>query len=163
MPSHPDQWVRWPTPHADRILEVSQRVLGWLGWLGLLRALHLARAISAGLPARQAAELRAGAALRGLAATTAAQIRSWSVSRVQLNAAAPLGDLPLAVLAVSEQPVGGELLTALQRELAELTENASFEVVQGASHESVISDREHARVVAKTILNVVEATKDRQD
>jgi pimeloyl-ACP methyl ester carboxylesterase len=131
--SHPDQWVRWPTPHADRILEVSQRVLGWLGWLGLLRALHLARAISAGLPARQAAELRAGAALPGLAATTAAQIRSWSVSRVQLNAAAPLGDLPLAVLAVSEQPVGGELLTALQRELAELTENASFEVVQGAA------------------------------
>ena len=161
--SHPDQWVRWPTPHADRILEVSQRVLGWLGWLGLLRALHLARAISAGLPARQAAALRAGAALPGLAATTAAQIRSWSVSRVQLNAAAPLGDLPLAVLAVSEQPVGGELLTALQRELAELTENASFEVVQGGSHESVISDREHARVVAKTILNVVEATKDRQD
>ena len=161
--SHPDQWVRWPTPHADRILEVSQRVLGWLGWLGLLRALHLARAISAGLPARQAAELRAGAALPGLAATTAAQIRSWSVSRVQLNAAAPLGDLPLAVLAVSEQPVGGELLTALQRELAELTENASFEVIQGASHESVISDRAHARVVAKTILTVVEATKDRQD
>ncbi|HET6759678.1 MAG TPA: hypothetical protein VFH20_10415, partial [Propionibacteriaceae bacterium] len=34
--------------------------------------------------------------------------------------AAPLGDLPLAVLAVSEQPVGGELLTALQRELAPL-------------------------------------------
>ena len=161
--SHPDQWVRWPTPHADRILEVSQRVLGWLGWLGLLRALHLARAISAGLPARQAAELRAGAALPGLAATTAAQIRSWSVSRVQLNAAAPLGDLPLAVLAVSEQPVGGELLTALQRELAELTENASFEVIQGASHESVISDRAQARVVAKTILTVVEATKDRQD
>ncbi len=105
--SHPDQWVRWPTPHADRILEVSQRILGWLGWFGLLRALHLARGISAGLPARQAAELRAGAALPGFAATEAAQIRSWSVSREQLKAAAPLGDLPLAVLAVTEQPVGG--------------------------------------------------------
>jgi pimeloyl-ACP methyl ester carboxylesterase len=66
--SHPDQWVRWPTPYAARILEVSQRVLGWLGWFGLLRALHLARGISAGLPARQAAELRAGAALPGLPA-----------------------------------------------------------------------------------------------
>ena len=116
--SHPDQWVRWPTPHADKILEVSQRIFGWLGWFGLLRALNLARGISAGLPARQVAELRAGAALPGFAATEAAQIRSWSVSREQLNAAAPLGDLPLAVLAVSEQPVGGELLTALQRELA---------------------------------------------
>lgn len=159
--SHPDQWVRWPTPHADRILEVSQRILGGFGWFGLLRALHLARGISAGLPARQAAELRAGAALPGFAATEAAQIRSWSVSRQQLNAAAPLGDLPLAVLAVSEQPVGGELLTALQHELAELTENASFEIVQGASHESVVSNREHALVVANTIEAVVQAARDR--
>jgi pimeloyl-ACP methyl ester carboxylesterase len=159
--SHPDQWVRWPTPHADRIIEVSQTVLGWLGWFGLLRALHLARGISAGLPARQAAELRARAALPGCAATEAAQMRCWSVSREQLNAAAPLGELPLAVIGVSEQLVGGELLTALQRELAELTENASFEIVQGATHESLISDREHARVVARTILTVVEAAASR--
>ena len=160
--SHPDQWVRWPTPHADRMIEVSQRVLGWLGWFGLLRALHLARGISAGLPARQAAELRAGAALPGCAATEAAQMRCWSVSREQLNAAAPLGELPLAVIGVSEQPVGGELLTALQRELAELTADASFEIVQGATHESLISDREHARVVADTIQAVVRKARDHE-
>jgi pimeloyl-ACP methyl ester carboxylesterase len=158
--SHPDQWVRWPTPHADQILEVSQRVFGWLAWFGLPRALDLARGISAGLPARQVAELRAGAALPGFAATEAAQIHSWSVSREQLNAAQPLGELPLAVLAVSEQPVGGELLTALQGELAELTESASFKVVHGASHESVISNRDHARIVAKTIESVVQAARD---
>ena len=158
--SHPDQWLRWPTPHADRILEVSQRIFGWLGWLGVLRALNLSRGLTAGLPARQAAELRAGAALPGFAATEAAQIRSWSVSREQLNAAGPLGDLPLAVLAVSEQPLGGELLTALQRELAELTQDSSFEVVQGASHESLISNRENARVVARTIEAVVQAARD---
>jgi pimeloyl-ACP methyl ester carboxylesterase len=158
--SHPDQWVRWPTPHADQILKVSQRIFGWLGWLGVLRALNLSRGITAGLPARQAAELRAGAALPGFAATEAAQMRSWSVSREQLNAAGPLGDLPLAVLGVSEQPLGGELLTALQRELAELTRDSSFEVVQGASHESLISNREHARVVARTIQAVVQAARD---
>jgi pimeloyl-ACP methyl ester carboxylesterase len=161
--SHPDQWVRWPTPQADRILEVSQRIFGWLGWLGVLRALNLSRGITAGLPARQAAELRAGAALPGFAATEAAQIRSWSVSREQLNAAGRLGDLPLAVLTVSEQPLGGELLTALQRELAELTKDASFEVVQGASHESLIANREHARIVAKTIESVVQAARNREE
>jgi hypothetical protein len=160
--SHPDQWVRWPTPHADKILEVTQRVLSWLGWLGLLRALNLSRGISAGLPARQVAELQAGAALPGFAATEAAQMRCWSVSREQLNAAAPLGDLPLSVLGVGEQPVGGELLTALQHELALLTEDASFEIVPGASHESVISDREYARVVARTIQAVVQAARDRE-
>jgi 2-keto-3-deoxy-L-rhamnonate aldolase RhmA len=61
------------------------------------------------------------------------------------------------MLAVSDQPVGGELLTALQHELAELTENASIEVVQGASHESLVSNREHARVVANAIQAVVQA------
>jgi hypothetical protein len=115
------------------------------------------------LPARQAAELRAGAALPGFAATEAAQIRSWSVSREQLNAAGPLGDLPLAVLTVSEQPLGGELLTALQRELAELTKDTSFEVVQGASHESLIAKREHARVVARTIEAVVQAARNSEE
>jgi hypothetical protein len=129
----------------------------------VLRALNLSRGITAGLPARHTAELRAGAALPGFAATEAAQIRSWSVSREQLNAAGPLGDLPLAVLAVSEQPLGGELLTALQRELAELTKDASFEVVQGASHESLIANREHARIVAKTIESVVQAARNREE
>ena len=127
---------------------------------GVLRALNLSRGISAGLPARQVAELRAGAALPGFATTEAAQIHSWSVSREQLNAAQPLGDLPLAVLAVTEQPVGGELLTALQRELAELTENASFQVVPGASHESLISNREYARVVATAIRGVTDRSPE---
>jgi pimeloyl-ACP methyl ester carboxylesterase len=160
--SHPDQWVRWPTPRADQILQASQRLFGWLGWLGVLRALNLSRGISAGLPARQAAELRASAALPGFAATEAAQMRSWSVSREQLNAAAPLGDLPLAVLAVTEQPRGGELLTALEGELAELTKDATFKVVHGASHESLIANREHAQVVAKTIEAVVQAARELQ-
>jgi pimeloyl-ACP methyl ester carboxylesterase len=159
--SHPDQWVRWPMRHAAKILEVSQWVFGGLGWFGLLRALNLTRRIGAGLPARQAAELRAGAAMPGYAVTEARQTRLWSVSRDQLNAASPLGDLPVAVLAVSEQPVGGELLTALQHELAELTENASFQIVQGASHESVISNREYAQVVATAIRGVVQAATDR--
>jgi pimeloyl-ACP methyl ester carboxylesterase len=159
--SHPDQWVRWPTPHADRIIEISQRTFGWLGWLGVLRALNLARGISAGLPARQAAELQAAAALPGQAATEAAQMHSWSLSREQLKSAAPLGDLPFAVLAVTEQPVGAGLLTDLQHELAELTPDASFRVVSGASHESLVSDRTHAQVVAQTIAAVVEAVRDR--
>ena len=159
--SHPDQWVRWPMRHAAKILEVSQWVFGGLGWFGLLRALNLTRRTGGGLPARQAAELRAGAAIPGYAVTEARQTRLWSVSRDQLNAAAPLGDLRVAVLAVSEQPIGGELLTALQHELAELTESASFQIVQGASHESVISNREYAQVVATAIRGVVQAATDR--
>ena len=72
-------------------------------------------------------------------------MHSWSLSREQVKSAAPLGDLPFAVLAVTEQPVGAELLTDLQHELAELKPGASFRVVSGASHESLVSDRKHAQ------------------
>ena len=51
-------------------------LFGWLGWFGLLRPLDLARGISDGLHAQQAAELQAGAALPGFAATEAAQMDS---------------------------------------------------------------------------------------
>jgi hypothetical protein len=47
-----------------------------------------------------------------------------------------------------------------ERQAAELTAHARFETVKGA-HESLISDREHARVVAKTILSVVHAARVR--
>lgn len=49
------------------------------------------------------------------------------------NAAAPPADLPLAVPGVSEQPGRGELLAALQRESALLSEDAGPEIVQCAS------------------------------
>jgi hypothetical protein len=125
-----------------------------LAWLGLLRVLDLSRAISAGLPERQVAELRAFSATPACAATEAAQMRAWPESRARLATARPLDGRPLAVIGVSEQPRGGELLTALQAELAQLTPDATYDVVQGATHESLIADRKHARVVADTIAAV---------
>ena len=77
------------------------------------------------------------------------------------NTAAPLADLPLAVPGVSEQPGRGELLAALYCELAELSEGAGLEIVQGARHGSLISDREYAWVVVKAIQAVVQAATDR--
>jgi hypothetical protein len=49
----------------------------------------------------------------------------------------------------------------LQRELAELIENASFEIVQGAGHESLISNRAYAQVVPSAIRAIVQAATDR--
>ena len=63
------------------------------------------------------------------------------------NAGAPLADLPLAVPGVSEQPGRGELLAALPRELAQLSEVAGLEIVQGARHESLTLNREYARAI----------------
>ena len=136
--SHPDQWVRWPTPHADKILRSAAdfRLAGLVGPAGAQPSRGILPDCRRGRlpsyePVRHCLDSPPPKPRRS---TPGRQPRAAERGRAARRPA-------VAVLAVSEQPVGGELLTALQRELAELTENASFEVVQGASHESLISER----------------------
>jgi pimeloyl-ACP methyl ester carboxylesterase len=160
--SHPDQWVRWPTPNADRMIAAGQQFAAVLAWFGLLRAMDLSAPISEGLPDEQVAQLRARSALPGTATTEAAQMRQWPTSREQVNAAGPLGDLPLAVIGVGVQPRGGELLSQLQAELTGLTATSSFRLVPAASHESLVARREHAAVVVSAIRDVVTSAMERR-
>ena len=151
--SHPDQWLRWPVRRADRMIATSQRVSSVLARIGLLRVVDLSRQLSSGLPERQVAELRARSALPGASAVEAQQMDAWPESRTQLLA--NLGDLPLVVLGVSDQPRGGETLTELQSELPALSANSARRVVKGATHEALVARRDHAMVVADAIRAVV--------
>jgi pimeloyl-ACP methyl ester carboxylesterase len=151
--SHPDQWVRWPTPHADRILRTANRATAVVARLGLPRVLDLAAPVSAGLPPRQRAELRARTARPLTSAVEADQLAGWAASLPFPS----LGDLPLVVLGVSEQPFGGATLTTLSEELAEDTTNAVRRVVHGATHESLVARREHAAEVVAAIRAVITA------
>ena len=151
--SNPDQWVRWPVRNADRMIVASQRVTAVLARVGLLRLVDLSAAISAGLPDRPAAELRARSALPGTSAVEADQMAAWPTSRAQL--VSDLGALPLVVLGVTEQPRGAETLTALQVELPGLSTRSVRRVVQGATHESLVARREHALAVVAAIRAVV--------
>jgi pimeloyl-ACP methyl ester carboxylesterase len=151
--SHPDQWLRWPVRRADRMIATSQRVSAVLARIGLLRVVDLSRQISVGLPELQVAELRARSALPGASAVEAQQMDAWPESRAQLPTR--LGDLPLVVLGVSDQPRGAETLTQLQSELPTLSTNSARRVVHGATHEALVAGREHAMVVADAIRAVV--------
>ena len=156
--SHPDQWARWPLHGADRILAASQWLQAALATVGLFRLVDVAGGVSEGLPDRQAAEMRARFALPTTSVTEARQMVAWRRrSREQVNAARPLGDLPLYVLGVTDQPMGAAVLTALQEELPGLSTNSVRDVVAGATHESLIGRQDNARVVADAILSVVEA------
>jgi pimeloyl-ACP methyl ester carboxylesterase len=153
--SHPDQWARWPTPHADRILVASTRLTGLLARFGLLRLLDLSTTVSAGLPQRQVGELRARTALPRTSAVEAEQLAGWAAGRAMIAAARPLGDLPLVVLGVTEQPFGAATLDALSAEMTAGSTNAVRRVVPGATHESLVADPVHAAVVADAIRAVV--------
>ncbi len=149
--SHPDQWVQWPFPRADRVLAASLRASTVAARLGLLRVFDTTAAITDGLPSRQAAELRAGSARPGTAAVEAEQIDAWPRSRAQIQAAEPLGDIPLVVLGVSDQPFGNRTLTALHHRMRGQGTNTVGRVVQGATHESLIARPSHAAYVVDAV------------
>jgi hypothetical protein len=83
-------------------------------------------------------------------------------TRPKINAARSLDDLPLVVLSVTEQPFFAEVLTRLQKEQAGLSRNSTHTVVAGATHESLVANREHARAVAAAIRQVLEAARTGQ-
>jgi pimeloyl-ACP methyl ester carboxylesterase len=157
--SHPDQWVRWPTPHADRILIASTRVTGLLARFGLLRLLDLSARVSAGLPDRQVGELRARTALPRTSAVEAEQLAGWAAGRAMIAASRPLADLPLVVLGVTEQPFGAATLDALSARMTVGSTNAVRRVVPGATHESLVADPAHAAFVADAIRAVAAGTR----
>ena len=50
-------------------------------------------------------------------------------------------------------------LTAMQAELPSLSSNSQHITVEGAYHEGLLAQPEHARVVTESILRVVEAVR----
>lgn len=156
--SHPDQWARWPVPNAHRLQLLSLQVSAAAARLGLFRVFDAFGTVSAGLPERQVAELKARFALPRTSDVEVDEMREWeSTTRPFLHAAAPLGDLPFAVIGVGVQPMGAATLTALQQELPGLSTNSARRVVADATHESLIADRDHANRVAEAILAVIDA------
>ena len=57
---------------------------------------------------------------------------------------------------VTEQPFYGDILTSLQAELPALSTNSRLYIVEGATHEGLVAEREHALVVAAAIRQVLE-------
>ena len=80
----------------------------------------------------------------------------------RINQARSLGDLPLAVISVTEQPVFGGVLTKLQDELPTLSSNSVHYTEAGATHENLVADQSHARSVAEAIRQVLEAARSGQ-
>ena len=87
-------------------------------------------------------------------------LQVWvDISRPLVNYAGSLGDMPLVVLSVTKQPRRGEQLTELQAELPALSSNSQHITVQGAYHEGLLSQQEHACFVTEAIIEVVEALR----
>ena len=158
--SHPDQWAHIPASRDGKFNGNANLVTAFLARLGVVRFFHLESASYAGLPERQATEMEAILAKPESWRNSGQVLLIWNDrSRPQINQARSLDDLPLAVLSVTEQPIYGDVLTSLQNDLPTLSSNSVHYTEVGATHETLVSERKHALVVARTIQSVLEAAR----
>ena len=157
--SHPDQWVRFGI--SSKVLGFGNTVSSALARLGLFRVLDKEyKLLAEGLPARAYAELMAfGRTPRALSTAGAAALAWDARTRPMVNAAPGLGDRPLVILSVTEQPRMGDKLTAMQAELPALSTQSRHITIEGAYHEGLLARPEHARIVTESILDVVQAVR----
>jgi pimeloyl-ACP methyl ester carboxylesterase len=155
--SHPDQWARFG--FSSKVVGYGTGASSFLARFGIFRVFKSEYSLLAdGLPPRQHAELMAFTSTPRALATASAAALAWDArSRPLVNAAGGLGDLPLVVLSVTEQPKMGDKLTELQAELPALSSHSEHVIVQGAYHEGLIAQREFARTVTEKIVQVVRA------
>jgi pimeloyl-ACP methyl ester carboxylesterase len=153
--SHPDQWAEFGA--SSWVLALGTGLWSVLARFGFCRILPGEFALlGAGLPELQENEIRALASTPRALATSASAAASWdSRTRPLVNRASGLGDLPMTVLSVTEQPRKAAELTRLQARLVSLSTRSEHITVRGAHHEGLISQAEYAAIVADTIIRVV--------
>jgi pimeloyl-ACP methyl ester carboxylesterase len=157
--SHPDQWVRFGVP--SKTVGIGTTVSSYVARFGLFRLLNGEyKLLANGLPPQQYAELMALTPTPRALLTVGSQAMVWDdVSRPLVNNGGTLGDIPLVVLSVTEQPRMSDKLTALQAELPALSSDSQHITVQGAYHEGLVSQPQYASIVTDAILRVVKAVR----
>jgi pimeloyl-ACP methyl ester carboxylesterase len=157
--SHPDQWVRFGV--SSKVLGYGNKASSVVARFGLFRIFDKEyKLLADGLPPRAYDELMAfGRTPRALSAAGDAALAWDDRTRPLVNNAPGLGDLPLIVLSVTEQPRMGDKLTAMQAELPGLSSQSRHITVEGAYHEGLLAQRDSARVVTESILRIVEAVR----
>ncbi len=157
--SHPDQWARFG--FSSWVPGLGSKGSSVVARFGLFRLFDKEyRLLADGLPPRAHDELMALARTPRALSTAGDTALAWDArTRPLVNGAGDLGDLPLIVLSVTEQPRMGDQLTALQAELPALSSQGRHITVDGAYHEGLLTRQDHARVVTESIHRVVEAAR----
>ena len=163
--SHPEQFTRSAEGH--KYYEPTKRVVvvaPWLARLGVIRLFDLNPAPH-GLPQQQRAQVEAFNPSTQQLATAVEEFRAITETMAQVRATGSLGDKPLAVVSAGDRLPGSfsaSYWLKLQDELAALSSKSSHRVVDGATHDSLLSERRDARVTSATILKVVGAVRNDQ-
>ena len=167
--SHPEQLDRLPKAASDMQLKAFKlyQASPWLARFGILRAtnLHGRMMQSQNLPPEAQGSLEAFYNNPDHLKTMAQETRQWDIISDQVNQTKDLGNRPLTVLSANPEVESDQapMLRAwldLQGELADLSSEGQQQLVDGADHNSLLMNSDHARVVADAIHEVVMQGQD---
>lgn len=162
-PSHPDQLERLP-PEAREAHERVIRTLSVaanLTYIGLLRLANPLGRLHAGLPAD---DYRAACMFTSAAPhvrTSREEFAAWDRTMAAARADLSLQERPVVVVSGTEPMEGMSpevfaLNHRLHEEIAGLSKNSRHVTVEGASHMSLLTRREHAEQVAQRVIELVD-------
>jgi pimeloyl-ACP methyl ester carboxylesterase len=154
--SHPEQFTR--TQEGRAMYEQTRRigaVLPWLTRLGVIRLTNLYPA-HPDLPSQQRAQIEAFNSSTQQMVTTVEEFRATPETNAQVRATESLGEKPLAIVSAGEQ---SSSWLEMQDELTALSPESIHRVVEGATHESVLYDKDDSQVTSAAIEQVVDAVR----
>jgi pimeloyl-ACP methyl ester carboxylesterase len=154
--SHPEQFSRGPEARA--MYERTKRLSALVPLFTRLGVIRLSNYFPAhpDLPQRQRAQVEAFNSSTQHLVTTTEEFRATPETTAQVRGTGSMGDKPLAVISAGEQPSSW---LEMQEELAALSPNSIHRVVDGATHESLLYERDDAQVSGAAIDQVVEAVR----
>jgi pimeloyl-ACP methyl ester carboxylesterase len=170
-PGHPDMDTRIPALQAQNANEVQLvGMMRTLAYLGIPRLMGIGKANAAGLPPEQAAEVNVFVSTPQHWATILALIEATPASYDEVRRTGSLADRPLVVISANTAwfsrgaPADDarRILNELHAELAELSTNSSHRIVEGATHGSLIHNRDDAQVIIGSLEAVLTAIKTGQ-
>jgi pimeloyl-ACP methyl ester carboxylesterase len=157
--SHPDQYERHRA--IRRHMHSGFQLLGKIPLLtmfGYVRLTGLFHSHADGLPARQRSEAEAFLSSHRHFTATLKESLAWNVLCAEVHCTRDLGNKPLAVVSAGKDVLQGA--ADLQAELAALATTSTHRVVDGATHVTLVTHRDHAMSVVEAIRQVVAQVRE---
>lgn len=162
--SHPDEWEKLGLAEGtggDKNMLAMGPVVSRFG---LTRLIDFVGFDLADLPNRQQEELRAFYATTKFTQNSLAVDTAFPASLAQVRTTGDLRDMPLVVLTTGEKDQATTAETQIQRdlqlELAALSSNSRYQVVEDATHLSLVHNQQHAQSTIAAILEVIQAIRE---
>jgi pimeloyl-ACP methyl ester carboxylesterase len=155
---HPDQRIRWGTASEWRhsVFFGQLMAAAYLAPFGVPRLYNYRAHMTEGLPAEAATVLKAMACSSGHLDATSGEAGAFNTMCDQVRDAGPFPEIPLAVISSDKWHDGwDEQWHGLQREVAALSPESTFQIIPGSNHASLITNREHALSTIEAIRDIV--------